>query len=468
MLRRTPLLKALRKGPIQLVSVKCIGTNAPRNFQNAAVNITASPDASVTTKNLFDNKLKYLESLKMQELISYGAIGLCTLNKFILDIVIKLFPYTPMPLVRMFVYKLYCGGETIPEVIKSGERLSERGIKNMMLSLSIEACDGNEDIDINYIVSETAKSINEILYPHTLKMVEATPSAINEIPPAYVALKPTGLVDDAAEVLRNFDKPEYKAQFETLVENCNTLCTIVQKRNEELLAQYPERVAPFAVITVDAEAHPLQQGVYELQRRLYKKFNPANKPISVIGTIQMYLKESAPLLKYEEELAKKEGYRLGLKLVRGAYIHSEANRDVIHDTKLDTDKNYDNAIAYSIENIVSGDKNNSTIGHLVVASHNSDSQYLATKLLRASENPATANVVLGQLLGMADDVTFDLIENHQVNNIIKYVPWGPPKETKAYLHRRLEENGDAVRSDNGWPLVKGVSKALWHKMTRSA
>ncbi|KAH3676517.1 hypothetical protein OGATHE_001496, partial [Ogataea polymorpha] len=74
-----------------------------------------------------------------------------------------------------------------------------------------------------------------------------------------------------------------------------------------------------------------------------------------------------------------------------------------------------------------------------------------------------SNVVLGQLLGMADNVTFELMNNYQAKNVIKYVPWGPPKETKEYLLRRLEENGDAVRSDNGWPFFKQVLAALWRR-----
>ena len=37
----------------------------------------------------------------------------------------------------------------------------------------------------------------------------------------------------------------------------------------------------------------------------------------------MYLSDSANLLTKEENLANENNYRLGLKLVRGAYIHSE-------------------------------------------------------------------------------------------------------------------------------------------------
>jgi len=109
------------------------------------------------------------------------------------------------------------------------------------------------------------------------------------------------------------------------------------------------------------------------------------------------------------------------------------------------------------------------IGHLVVASHNGESMKLATtRLNQVQENKNKNNVVLGQLLGMADGITYDLIKNHKVDNIIKYVPWGPPLETKEYLLRRLEENGDAVKNDNGFPLVVASLSVLFRRLFRLA
>lgn len=78
-----------------------------------------------------------------------------------------------------------------------------------MISLTIEACDGNDNVDPNYIVEETAKSIENILVPHTIKMINQA-SNINDIPPGYVAIKPTGFAKDAANVLRNFNTTKNK------------------------------------------------------------------------------------------------------------------------------------------------------------------------------------------------------------------------------------------------------------------
>ncbi|KAK6457010.1 proline oxidase [Scheffersomyces xylosifermentans] len=417
---------------------------------------------------------EYLKAFSSSEVFSYLMIGLCTLNKPILNLCIKLFPYVPMPLIKALVYKIYCGGETIEEVKKSGQRLVERGIDNMMISLTIEACNGNDNIDPAYIVDETVRSVKEILVPHTLRVIKESGKDINSIAPGYVALKPTGFAKDAANVLRYFKSdPKYAAEFESLVEKAAKVCGTIYDSNVKLAQEYPERVSPFVVAVIDAEKHELQEGVYELQRRLYAKFNKPEMPVSVVGTLQMYLSESSDLLALEERLAKENNYRLGLKLVRGAYIHSEAGRStIIHKTKEDTDKNYNQGISYCIESILENQGNESTIGHLVVASHNAESLKLATERLyddvAASGNANKNNVVLGQLLGMADNITYNLIKTYKVDNVIKYVPWGPPLETKEYLLRRLEENGDAVKNDNGFPLVKAALGELFKRVFRLA
>lgn len=411
----------------------------------------------------------FLKDFTVSELFSFMVIGMATTNNSLLNLCIKLFPYVPIPVIKALVYKIYCGGETIEQVKATGQRLTARGINNMMISLTIEACDGNDNVDPEYIVAETQKSVTEILIPHTLSVIQNSGKDINSIPAGYVALKPTGFAKNAAAVLKNFDSDEYKNDFDNLVSKASAICNTIYEANKKLAKQYPQRVAPLVVGVIDAEKYDLQEGVYELQRRLYKQFNPVGSPVSVVGTLQMYLSGSADLLALEEKLAKEENYRLGLKLVRGAYIHSEKERSsIIHKTKEDTDRNYNQGITYCIDSVLANKGNTSTVGHLVVASHNAESLQLATEKTYRGElsegNENKSNICLGQLLGMADSITHNLIKNEQVSNVIKYVPWGPPLETKEYLLRRLEENGDAVKNDNGLPLVKAAASMMMKKL----
>lgn len=412
--------------------------------------------------------LTFLKDFTTSELFSLMVIGMATTNKSLLNLCIKVFPYVPMPVIKALVYKIYCGGENIDQVKETGQRLTTRGINNMMISLTIEACNGNDNIDPDFIVAETSKSVKEILIPHTLSVIEKAED-INSIPAGYVALKPTGFVKNAAAVLKNYDQPEYQRDFDDLVAKASEICSTIFEANKQLAKTYPKRVAPFVVGVIDAEKHDLQEGVYELQRRLYKQFNPVGSPVSVVGTLQMYLSGSADLLALEEKLAQEGDYRLGLKLVRGAYIHSESDRPtIIHKTKEDTDRNYNQGITYCIESVLASKENKSTMGHLVVASHNAESLQLATEKTYKGEfsqgNENKSNICLGQLLGMADLITYNLINHENVSNVIKYVPWGPPLETKEYLLRRLEENGDAVKNDNGLPLVKAAAAMMMKKI----
>lgn len=405
----------------------------------------------------------HLKTLSKRELFSLGIIGVATTSNLMLNLVIKMFPYVPMPIVKLLVSSLYCGGDNFEEVKEAGKRLQQRGVNNMMLSLTIEDAEGTKNIDINYIVKETIASIHKVLRPNLEEQL-ATAKDVNSIPPGYVALKPSALVSNPAQVLLNFENPEWKEQRDTLINNCAAITEEVYKLNQEFAAKYSERTAPFFVSTIDAEKYDLQRpGVYELQRILFSKFNPkSSRMVSCIGTWQLYLSDSAKDLERDYARAEKEGYKLGLKLVRGAYIHSEPDRaTVIQPSKEATDENYNSVMTTVIQDLLKKGED-STYGHLVVATHNYKSQILATNFLKAHDkSPGKANVVLGQLLGMSDNVTHDLITNHGAKNIIKYVPWGPPLETKDYLLRRLQENGDAVRADNGWPLVKAVARTFF-------
>ncbi|AMD18996.1 HBR095Wp [Eremothecium sinecaudum] len=404
----------------------------------------------------------HLRTLSRKELFSLGMIGLTTMTKGSLNTAIKLFPYVPDFVVTCLVSSLYCGGDNMAAVRQTGRHLRERGIRNMMLSLTIEDTEGTKNINIGDIVRQTIASLNEVLVPN---MVEQLDSGVHvdSIPPGYLALKPSALVANPVEVLRHFNDPNWRKEREQLVENCTAITQAVYDLNQSFSKKYPGRKAPFFVVTIDAEKYDLQKaGVYDLQRILFSRFNPASSHmVSCIGTWQMYLCDAASDLASEYIRAQRGGYRLGVKLVRGAYLHSEPDRSVIFPTKEDTDKNY-NEVAVEVIRDLLAKGQDSSYGHLVIASHNYESQKLATMMLLSHEGEVgKANVVLGQLLGMADNVTFDLVHNHGARNIIKYVPWGPPAETRDYLLRRLQENGDAVRADNGWPLVKAVAKSFF-------
>ncbi|GMM50583.1 proline dehydrogenase [Starmerella bacillaris] len=380
------------------------------------------------------------------ELWRYTLLSFVTAQPWLLKLAIKVLPYTPVFLVRFFVCPVYTGGENFSQVRETGVKLLNRGITNMMLSYAVEDADGKLDkAELKASVEMIKQSVNEVL----VKEYELAESRFENgqmlTSPAsgYVALKPTGIMENSADILANFDNPAYAEQYAKYLDVCRDICAHAKEHGKGKV-----------VIMFDAEKLWLQKGVYDAQRRMMKEFN-SNSQVIVAGTLQMYLKHSVDLLKYEIEEAKKGKYQLAMKLVRGAYTHSEPTRDRdIHACKKDTDDSYNEGTAIMLESLASswksGDRNG-PVSRLIVASHNAESCDIVAKKVR-SMAPAgldlstNEDVVYGQLLGMSDDQSLELTRRGL--KVVKYVPWGPAKATKEYLTRRLEENGDAARG--GW------------------
>ena len=80
---------------------------------------------------------------------------------------------------------------------------------------------------------------------------------------------------------------------------------------------------------------------------------------------------------------------------------------------------------------------------MMVASHNQASVEAAVDLMHdLGMHPTQSGVHFGQLLGMADHLTYTLGGNGY--QAYKAVPYGPVEETIAYLLRRAKENSDML------------------------
>ena len=99
--------------------------------------------------------------------------------------------------------------------------------------------------------------------------------------------------------------------------------------------------------------------------------------------------------------------------------------------------------------------------NVMVASHNQESVELClAEMASLGLDPREGGVYFGQLLGMADHLTFSL--GRHGYNAYKYVPYGPVDEVMPYLIRRAQENSD---------LMGGVGRErglLWDEFKRRA
>jgi len=158
-------------------------------------------------------------------------------------------------------------------------------------------------------------------------------------------------------------------------------------------------------IALDAEDVLYPQSCYELMHR----FNTTEHP-RVYKTYQMYRRDGFDELLSDIEQSHRDGFMLGAKLVRGAYLNTQ--RNVLH-TKEHVDHNYNKALHYSCT---------APHVHTMVATHNP----ISLRIVRKFD---VNRYVTAKLMGFDED---DLVD-------YRYVPHGSPVELVPYLLRRLRE-----------------------------
>ena len=157
----------------------------------------------------------------------------------------------------------------------------------------------------------------------------------------------------------------------------------------------------------------------------------------VYTTLQMYKKDRLEYLQHLLDKAEKEDLKIGIKLVRGAYLQAERKRarekgysSPICDTKEDTDQQYNEALRFIVAHL---DRFS-----LVCGTHNVQSCQLLAQLMEQNEiAPGDPRIVFGQLYGMSDYVSFNLADAGY--NVTKYAPYGTARKVSPYLMRRIEE-----------------------------
>ena len=195
-------------------------------------------------------------------------------------------------------------------------------------------------------------------------------------------------------------------------------------------------------LMIDAEHTHFQPAIDNITLQLQKEYNKENAVI--FNTYQMYLKNSSKRLSIDVDRSVKSNYFFAAKLVRGAYMMSEREQaiknkmpDPIHDTLSATHDNYNAAVKRLVQEMGQG-KNI----ELMIASHNQESVEVAIQEMANANLEPDSGVYFGQLLGMADHLTFSLGRKNY--RAYKYVPYGHVHEVMPYLIRRLQENVDVL------------------------
>jgi proline dehydrogenase len=310
-------------------------------------------------------------------------------------------------IIRATIFKHFCGGETISECDATIKNLY-KGKVGTILDYSVE---GEDQEHVFYATrDEIIKTIQRAKGDKSIPLTVFKVTGVAR----FALLEKM----DAEAALTDDEKMEWQK---------------TQSRVHDICKAAFDLDIP---VMIDAEETWIQNTIDHLAIDMMRVFNKI-RPI-VYNTYQLYRHDRLQAIKHDCETAIPEGFYLGAKLVRGAYMEKERKRAIdmgypspIQGTKQATDDDYNKALEFCIANIK----------HIafVAGTHNEDSCKLLADLLDrydiAHDHP---HVYFSQLLGMSDNLSFNLADADY--NVAKYVPYGPVEAVLPYLFRRAEEN----------------------------
>jgi proline dehydrogenase len=310
-------------------------------------------------------------------------------------------------LIKKTIFEQFCGGESLEDSMPIVKQMYEKNVKSV-LDYSVEGKKTDEEFD------KTAQvKINIIKY------------ASDHIEIPFAVAKPTGLgrfeiwqkITEKVELTAEEEKEweRVKARFEKV-------CKAAYDHDTDLL--------------IDAEESWMQDAADELCEQMMAKYN--QERAIIYNTLQCYRWDRLTYVKEMHQRAQEDGYKLGFKVVRGAYMEKENNRAArkghqtpICEDKEATDVNFNAVMCYCIDNI-------EDIA-VFIGTHNEVSTYMAIQLMNQKGiDLDDSRVWFGQLYGMSDHISFNI--GKECSNAIKLLPFGPIRDVIPYLMRRAQEN----------------------------
>ncbi|MGG7034495.1 MAG: proline dehydrogenase family protein [Flavobacterium sp.] len=310
-------------------------------------------------------------------------------------------------LIRATVFDHFCGGINENDCLSVVDKMYTKGVSSV-LDYSVEGKE--EESQFDAALEMTIKTID------FAKERQAIPFAV---------FKPTGFgrIDLYEKVgAKQTLTADEQAEWDRIKVRFDKVCSEAHKKDVALL--------------IDAEDSWMQDAADDLVTEMMRKYNK-EKSI-VFNTLQMYRWDRLDYLKKLHEQAKAEGFYIGMKIVRGAYMEGENARAIergyptpICASKEATDINYNAAVSYMMDNIDKMD--------IFAGTHNELSSYKLMEMMKERGlQPNDKRIWFGQLYGMSDNISYNLAANGY--NVAKYLPFGPVKDVMPYLIRRAEEN----------------------------
>jgi proline dehydrogenase len=328
-------------------------------------------------------------------------------------------------IIRNTIFQQFVGGETLEETAKVADKLEAYKVQ-VILDYGVEGGDyGEESLD---------HACDEFI-----KVIDYAATQAN-IP--FMSIKVTGMA--RFTLLEKLDTLMHDSKEGTLIKKYEAALLLLDSTETKEWGKVLDRLDKLCTIAatkkigvlVDAEETWIQDPVDAITMLMMDRYN---KQTAVIyNTIQLYRHDRLTFLTDCFAAAKGRNFLLAVKIVRGAYMEKERRRSVeknytspIQANKENCDTDYNAAILFCVEHI-------DQIA-FIVASHNEQSNLLATQLMQQKGLPLQhTHVHFSQLYGMSDNITFNLA--NAGCSVSKYLPFGPIKDVIPYLMRRAQEN----------------------------
>jgi proline dehydrogenase-like protein len=326
-------------------------------------------------------------------------------------------------------YTQFCAGENKTEVRHTLADVRKTGYSGVILEYALELL--QED-------GATKKTTAEEIAVFRKGMLDSIDMAD---PGDFVALKWSGLGEEALGLL-NKGLPPTSEMESTILEVCDAAA------------------AKDIALLPGAELEITNQGIDAWTLNLQRKYN--KQKALVYTTYQAYLCSTPSRISRDLAVAQNDGFTLGVKLVRGAYLASEPKSNV-WPSKAATDEAFDHIVEALLRRtytqLIQPSSPYKAVFPdvaLLIASHNAPSIAKAREIRvqQAANREPRILCTYAQLRGMADEISCGLIADARqerqagvevdVPRPYKCATWGTVGECLHFLYRRAAENQDAA------------------------
>lgn len=322
-------------------------------------------------------------------------------------------------LIKKTIFEQFCGGVTEEDCKPVTNEMYEENLHSI-LDYSVEGKKTEEEFD-----AAMRKKLSLIEYAQGRE----------EVP--FAMFKPTGIgrfeIWEKVSEKINLSEDE-KEEWERVKKRVDTLCSKAHELKVRLYA--------------DGEETWMQTAADDLMEEMMRKYNTGEK-VLIYNTLQCYRWDRLDYLKDLHEKAKKEGFKIGAKIVRGAYMEKENARakklgypSPICESKEATDVNFNSTLSYCLNHLEEIS--------VFIGTHNEVSSYLGLQIMEDKGLSIDDDRIwFSQLYGMSDHISYNLARKGY--NAVKLVPFGPVRDVVPYLLRRAQEN-TSVKGQTGREL----------------